>query len=71
MSHLSSRLPEATYASESEKPIIPLLIEKQYKGDGWLAELMSTLKQFNAYSDDALEEDIEELIEELVECGCI
>ncbi|XP_072026498.1 uncharacterized protein [Amphiura filiformis] len=62
---------EATYAVELGKPTIPLRIEELYKVDGWLASLISTRQQFKAYSDDALEEDIEELIEELVECGCI
>ena len=62
---------EATYAVELGKPIIPLRIEEFYKVDGWLSTLISTRQLFKAYSDDALEEDIEELIEELVECGCI
>lgn len=56
---------EAKYASTIEKPIIPLMMETDYKPDGWLGILVSTKLYYKFCSDDEMTASMEGLLKEL------
>ena len=60
---------EATYAYDLKKDIIPLMMECNYKGDGWLGLIVTGKMRFKFWSKDVLEESVTKLIRELGERG--
>ena len=60
---------EATYAYDLKKDIIPLMMECNYKGDGWLGIIVTGKMRFKFWSKDVLEESVTKLIRELGERG--
>ncbi|XP_072035924.1 uncharacterized protein [Amphiura filiformis] len=56
---------EANYSYGLKKPMIPLLVEADYKADGWLGALIAMKLYTRAYSDGILEKDMPALIREL------
>ena len=61
---------EAEYAARLKKPIIPLLMEANFKPEGWLGILQGTLLYTDMSSDDKMTTGIEKLIKELGNRGC-
>ncbi|XP_072037547.1 uncharacterized protein [Amphiura filiformis] len=56
---------EAHYAYQQQKPIIPLMVEEDYKPDGWLGMMIAMKKYIRAYSDEVLQKDMPDLLREL------
>ncbi|CAH1780045.1 unnamed protein product [Owenia fusiformis] len=56
---------EAEYAYNLQKPIVPLLMEKGYRADGWLGMLLGTKLFFNFSGKYPFEDKMRELIKEL------
>ena len=56
---------EAEYAFALQKPIIPLLMEKNYKPDGWLGILKGSKLFFDFSGKYPYEKKLEDLIKEL------
>ncbi|XP_038078512.1 uncharacterized protein LOC119745902 isoform X2 [Patiria miniata] len=56
---------EATYAYKQNIPIIPLLVEEDYRADGWLGALVGTLLYFKFFEDSQLEQNLPYLIQEI------
>ena len=56
---------EATYAYHLKKDIIPLMMDRNYKGDGWLGIIVTGKMRFNFWSKDVLEDSVTKLIREL------
>eukprot|EP01047_Picozoa_sp_COSAG01_P005801 COSAG01_NODE_202_length_22130_cov_167.927239_21_plen_2422_part_01 len=65
---------EAQYAYQREKDMVPLMVEEEYRADGWLGMLMGTRMYYVFYgstlsSEVAFEGKMEELCRELGERG--
>ena len=56
---------EATYAYDLKKDIIPLMMERNYKGDGWLGIIVTGKMWFDFQSKHALEQSVTKVIKEL------
>ena len=56
---------EATYAYDLKKDIIPLMMERNYKGDGWLGIIVTGKMWFDFQSKDVLEQSVTKVIKEL------
>ena len=56
---------EATYAYDLKKDIIPLMMEGNYKGDGWLGIIVTGKMWFDFQSKHVLEQSVTKLIKEL------
>ncbi len=62
---MSPYFSEANYAFKLGKPIIPVKVEEDYDGDGWLEILLAMRKYTMAYTDGMLKTNMRELIKEL------
>ncbi|XP_035824677.1 uncharacterized protein LOC101851026 isoform X2 [Aplysia californica] len=60
---------EAEYAFSLQKPIIPLLMQLEYKPDGWLGILLGTKLFFNFSGKYPFEEKINDLVKEIGQRG--
>ncbi|XP_068693610.1 uncharacterized protein [Montipora foliosa] len=60
---------EADYVYELKKDIIPLMMQRNYKADGWLGFLLGTKLRFPFYSKNAVASGVKKLIKELGERG--
>ena len=58
---------EAEYAYQLRKDIIPLMMQRKYRGDGWLGMLVGTKLWFDFNSQQSIEPSVTKLIKEL---GC-
>ena len=56
---------EAEYAYQLRKDIIPLMMQRKYRGDGWLGMLVGTKLWFDFQSKHVLEQGVTKLIREL------
>ena len=56
---------EATYAYDLKKDIIPLMMERNYKGDGWLGIIVTGKMWFDFQSKHVLEQSVTKVIKEL------
>ena len=56
---------EASYAYDLKKDIIPLRMERNYGGDGWLGLIVTGKMWFNFQSKHVLEQSVTKLIKEL------
>ena len=56
---------EAEYAYQLRKDIIPLMMQRKYRGDGWLGMLVGTKLWFDFESKQVLEQGVMKLIREL------
>ena len=56
---------EAEYAYQLRKDIIPLMMQRNYRGDGWLGMLVGTKLWFDFQSKHVLEQGVRKLIREL------
>uniref|UniRef100_A0A0B7AZE4 TIR domain-containing protein n=1 Tax=Arion vulgaris TaxID=1028688 RepID=A0A0B7AZE4_9EUPU len=56
---------EAEYAFSLQKPIIPLLMQSEYKADGWLGILLGTKIFYNFSGKYPFEKKIVELVKEI------
>ena len=56
---------EATYAYDLKKDIIPLMMEGNYKGDGWLGIIVTGKMWFDFQSKHVLEQSVTKVIKEL------
>ena len=56
---------EAEYAYQLRKDIIPLMMQRKYRGDGWLGMLVGTKLWFDFQSKQVLEQGVMKLIREL------
>ena len=56
---------EAEYAYQLRKDIIPLMMQRQYRGDGWLGMLVGTKLWFDFQNKLVLEQGVTKLIREL------
>ena len=56
---------EAEYAYQLRKDIIPLMMQRKYRGDGWLGMLVGTKLWFDFQSKQVLEQGVMRLIREL------
>ena len=56
---------EATYAYDLKKDIIPLMMERNYKGDGWLGIIVTGKMWFDFQSKHVLEQSVTNVIKEL------
>ncbi len=61
--------PEASYASVLGKPIIPLIMQKEYKPDGWLGLITAATLYFKFTDKYAFEQKAAELVKELETMG--
>ena len=62
-------LSEAEYAFALQKPIIPLLMERHYKPDGWLGILRGSKLFFDFSGKYPYEKKLDELVKELGQRG--
>ena len=60
---------EASYAYKLQKKVIPLLMEAEYKPDGWLGILQGMDLYYSFYSDDHLDTNMPKLLEAIGDCG--
>ena len=60
---------EAEYAYQLEKDIIPLMMEKNYKADGWLGMLLGTKLCIGFQSKDNIDSGVAKLVRELAGRG--
>ena len=60
---------EAEYAYQLRKDIIPLMMQRKYRGDGWLGMLVGTKLWFDFQSKQSIEPGITKLIKELAGRG--
>ena len=56
---------EAEYAYQLRKDIIPLMMQRKYRGDGWLGMLVGTKLWFDFNSQQSIEPSVTKLIKEL------
>ena len=56
---------EAEYAYQLRKDTIPLMMQRKYRGDGWLGMLVGTKLWFDFQSKHVLEQGVTKLIREL------
>ena len=56
---------EAEYAYQLRKDIIPLMMQRKYRGDGWLGMLVGTKLWFDFNSKQSIEPSVTKLIKEL------
>ena len=56
---------EAEYAYQLRKDIIPLMMQRKYRGDGWLGMLVGTKLWFEFNSQQSIEPGVTKLIKEL------
>jgi len=56
---------EAEYAYQLRKDIIPLMMQRKYRGDGWLGMLVGTKLWFDFNSKQSIEPGVTKLIKEL------
>ena len=56
---------EAEYAYQLRKDIIPLMMQRKYRGDGWLGMLVGTKLWFDFNSQQSMEPSVTKLIKEL------
>ena len=56
---------EAEYAYQLRKDIIPLMMQRKYRGDGWLGMLVGTKLWFDFQSKQSIEPGVTKLIKEL------
>ena len=56
---------EAEYASQLRKDIIPLMMQRKYRGDGWLGMLVGTKLWFDFNSRQSIEPGVTKPIKEL------
>ena len=60
---------EAEYAYQLRKDIIPLMMQRKYRGDGWLGMLVGTKLWFDFNSQQSIEPSVTKLIKELGDRG--
>ena len=60
---------EAEYAYQLRKDIIPLMMQRKYRGDGWLGMLVGTKLWFDFSSKQSIEPSVTKLIKELGDRG--
>ena len=60
---------EAEYAYQLRKDIIPLMMQRKYRGDGWLGMLVGTKLWFDFSSKQSIKPSVTKLIKELGDRG--
>ncbi|XP_033103604.1 uncharacterized protein LOC117106342 [Anneissia japonica] len=56
---------EATYAYKNQKPIIQLIVESNYVEDGWLGDLIGTLKYFKLTCESSVGNEFRNIQKEI------
>ncbi|XP_072030884.1 uncharacterized protein [Amphiura filiformis] len=56
---------EASYAYKQNKTIVPLLVEDDYKADGWLGALVGMLKYYKFVADTEVDSSLPPLLQEI------
>ncbi|XP_072020914.1 uncharacterized protein [Amphiura filiformis] len=65
----SSCRSEASYATKKKKPVIPLLLEKDYEPDGWLGILLGTKLYYRFCTEEDMVSNMVGLIKEIGDNG--